>query len=353
MSDTSIATTTTVTNSTVQRENYLTASLADSRAYKPTVKELMDATGLEFSEAGSMIGVGVAGHADYRDWQKIMSSSDPAGALSAANGQLFSGSVEWDPYGSDASTLDPTRVIAQSGRYALYRLDNISGENGYVTLQMLDGNDRRLTQAGVTGDQILRNAKIYGADVSDLVQLVNILDVSSLGLQNAMRQAVDSATTDAQPGLASEVGSETELSHELADWSQHSVTDLLVEERPESAPIVSGSGDELDNETNSLFSFSSEVDSSDFDGVNQELQSSSPVSKQAGHDLLSAFFDNLEINWDDYEILLDGEVIHDGKPSVTEGQSAFSEAETGIVDYTPNVNVPFDAEHTVNYDFAH
>lgn len=171
-------------------ENYLTDSLAESRAHKPTVKELMDATGLEFSEAGSMIGVGAAGHADHRDWQKIMSSSDPAGALSAANGQLFSGSVEWDPNGSDASALDPARVIAKSGSYALYRLDNAAGDNGYVTLQMLDGNDRRLTQAGVSADQITRKAMIYGADVSDLAPLIDQLDERNASLQAAMRQAV-------------------------------------------------------------------------------------------------------------------------------------------------------------------
>ena len=321
MSDLDRAPTLRETGATDQRESYLITSPADSRAYKPTVKELMDATGLEFSEAGSMIGVGAAGHADYRDWKKIMSSDDPAAALSAANGQLFSASVEWDPYGSDTNALDPTRVIAQSGRYALYRLDNISGENGYVTLQMLDGNDRRLTQAGVTADQILSNAKIYGADVSDLVQLVNILDASSLGLQSAMRQAVATASTDTQTGMAFEVGSETELSDGFADWSQHSVTDTLVEEPPER--------------------------------VNQELQSSSPISEQAGNDLLSEFFDNLEINWDDFEILLDGKVIYDGNPPATVGQSAFSEAGAEIIEQTPNVHVSSEVDHIVNYEFEH
>ncbi len=175
-------------------EHYLTDSLAESRAHKPTVKELMDATGLEFHDAGSMIGVGAAGHADYRDWQKIMSSSDPAAALSTANGQLFSGAVEWDPYGSNANVLDPARVVAKSGSYALYRSSNSSGGDGYVTLQMLDGNDRRLTQAGVTGDQIARRAKIYGADLSDLASLVDQVDDGNARLQAAMRLAVSGNT---------------------------------------------------------------------------------------------------------------------------------------------------------------
>jgi hypothetical protein len=175
-------------------ENYLTDSLKESRAHKPTVKDLMDATGLEFNDAGSMIGVGAAGHADYRDWQKIMSSSDPAAALSTANGQLFSGAVEWDPYRSNANGLDPARVVAKSGSYALYRSSNSSGDDGYVTLQMLDGNDRRLTQAGVTGDQIARKAKIYGADLSDLASLVDQVGEGNASLQAAMRQAMPGDT---------------------------------------------------------------------------------------------------------------------------------------------------------------
>ena len=170
-------------------ESYLTDSLADSRVHKPTVKELMDATGLTFSDAGSMIGVGAAGHADYRDWQKIMSSDDPAAALSAANGQLFSGAIDWDPHGSDASALDPDRVIAKSGSFALYQLDNSSGNNGHVTLQMIDGNDRRLSQAGVTGDQIARRAMIYGVDLKDLAPLIDKVDGQNSSLQAAMRYA--------------------------------------------------------------------------------------------------------------------------------------------------------------------
>jgi len=171
-------------------EHYLTDSLAESRAHKPTVKELMDATGLEFHDAGSMIGVGAAGHADYRDWQKIMSSSDPAAALSTANGQLFSGAVEWDPYGSNANVLDPARVVAKSGSYALYRSSNSSGGDGYVTLQMLDGNDRRLTQAGVTGDQIRVNIERFGLNASELAPLIAKVEQFDNVLAEEMRRAL-------------------------------------------------------------------------------------------------------------------------------------------------------------------
>lgn len=317
-------------------QNLLVTDASVARASRPNMKQFMDATGASAAVASEMLYGVIGSNSDLRNWDAIMASSNPVAAARAATRQLYNSDLTYelgqDPsFGTDdyieavsEQSVSVETLVAQSGNFAL------SAPDGRAHIDLTSSTGLLLRGAGSSAEQIGRTAWLFGFDTEDQAELLD-------------------QAAELDPKLASEMS----RSMGPTDWSQHSVTDTLVEEPPESAPIVSESDDELDNATNSLFSFSSEVDSSDLDGVNQELQSSSPVSKQAGHDLLSAFFDNLEINWDDFEILLDGEVIHDGKPSVTEGQSAFSEAKTEIIDYTPNVNVPSEAVHTVNYDFEH
>jgi hypothetical protein len=169
-------------------EDFLTTDLGHASTHRPSVKEFMDATGLEFNDAASLLYIGTAGYADHRNWEKIMASSDPARAASLANGQQFTSGVDWAPHRDDGSMLDPDRVVAQSGNYALYRMPSrTSGDLGYVTLQMVDADGRRLTQAGVTADQISRNAWLYGLDKGDLAELASVADEHNPSLATAMR----------------------------------------------------------------------------------------------------------------------------------------------------------------------
>lgn len=146
-------------------ESYLTTSLKYSRDHKPTVKELMDATGLEFNEAGALIGVGAAGHNDMRDWSKIMSASDPAGALRIANGQLFN-DVEWMPYTPDKGTISEDSIIAKTDNYTL-ATDRFGTERLFIT----DGKGRKLTEATFNPDLMRHRSSLYGIDPNNLANL--------------------------------------------------------------------------------------------------------------------------------------------------------------------------------------
>lgn len=175
----------------VTQENYLTTDRGHSRAHRPSVKEFMEATGLEFNDAASLLYIGTSGYADHRNWEKIMSSSDPGKAASIANGQQFTSGVDWAPYRDDSSMMEPERIVGQSGNYALYRMPGRSGGNeGYLTLQMIDADGRRLSQAGVSSEQISRNAWLYGLDKGALEELAALADTHNPSLAQAMRSAI-------------------------------------------------------------------------------------------------------------------------------------------------------------------
>lgn len=167
-------------------ETYLTDSLAHSRMFKPSVKELMDATGLEFNDAGAMIGVGAAGYADYRDWEKVMSSSDPASALQQANNQLFNSTdVDWAPYRTKAHHLDADKVVARTDNFAVVELNK-----GEFALQLVDGRGRHLSQAGATADQIKKHASYFGQDIKQLSSILPQLEALSPRLAYAVETAL-------------------------------------------------------------------------------------------------------------------------------------------------------------------
>ena len=146
-------------------ESYLTNNLKYARDHKPTVKELMDATGLEFNEAGALIGVGAAGHNDMRDWSKIMSASDPAGALRIANGQLFN-DVEWMPYTPDKGTISGSTVLSKTDNYTL-AVDKDGNEKLFIT----DGKGRRLTEGTFNPEQFRYRSSLYGINTNNVFNL--------------------------------------------------------------------------------------------------------------------------------------------------------------------------------------
>ena len=285
-------------------QNLLINDPSVARASRPNMKQFMDATGASAAVASEMLYGVIGSNSDLRNWDAIMASSNPVAAARAATRQLYNSDLTYQ-LGQDSSfgTVDYTKavaeqsvnvetLVAQSGNFAL------SAADGGAHIYLTTSTGLLLRGAGSSAEQIGHTAWLFGFDTEDQAELL------------------DSAA-ELDPKLASEMSQ----SMGPTDWSQHSVTDTLVEEPPER--------------------------------VNQELQSSSPISKQAGIDLLSEFFDNLEINWDDFEILLDGKVVYDGNPPATVGQSAFSEAGAEIIEHTPNVHVSSEVDHTINYEFEH
>ena len=68
----------------------VSSSPAPMAGNKPNMKEFMDATGVDFKTASQLL-YGVAGsNRDIRDWNAIMSSSDPKRAAQAATSQMYS-----------------------------------------------------------------------------------------------------------------------------------------------------------------------------------------------------------------------------------------------------------------------
>ena len=78
-----------------QTQNLLMDTQRESRESMPSFPEFMDATGLDFNDASEFLYGVIGSNADFRDWNKIMSSDNPLDATRAATRQLMNSDKEY------------------------------------------------------------------------------------------------------------------------------------------------------------------------------------------------------------------------------------------------------------------
>ena len=151
-----------------------------SRDDRPTAKEFSELTGISNSKASSLISAAVEYGHDYRNWSKIMTSSDPVKSLRDANNAVYNSDVDHSPYARSEQYLEPNEVAAVSGNFALVE--------GRLMKVAKDG--LLLTQAGTHEDQIRSNIERFGFNSSELAPLIAKVEKFDNVLAEEMRRAL-------------------------------------------------------------------------------------------------------------------------------------------------------------------
>ena len=148
-----------------------------NRQYKPTVKELMDATDMSFHEAGSLTGA--LYYNDARDWKSIMDAEDVAQAARLATRQAVEAGAfdrnapHYRKPGFSSGTYRDVQMPSE-GILGIASVNRPSGGNpDYIQYHLMTPEGRRLTQLNGynpelgyadQGENIQRILSQYGLD---------------------------------------------------------------------------------------------------------------------------------------------------------------------------------------------
>ena len=178
--------------SIVSAPSLLTTASA-SHAARPSVKQFMDKTGLNFSDAAQLIYGVVGSNTDTRDWSAIMASSDPATTARQATAALYQqANPPVNPVGTYMNSND---TVASSGNFAVRMLTdpqlNPDGSKKILDsgLKLVDSAGLILRDAGSSPQQIAKNAWIFGLDTAPLSTLTSAAATVSPQLEKAVQDA--------------------------------------------------------------------------------------------------------------------------------------------------------------------
>jgi len=135
-------------------------------AYRPDMKTFMDATGVDASIASELIYGVVGSNTDTRNWQAIMSSSDPITSARQATAAMYGLNIT-APVETPALD-DHTLVIKSSEHFELLQHTNDENVVDHESLMLTTSNGSYLRNAGTTTEQILHNAWVFGFSVTEL-----------------------------------------------------------------------------------------------------------------------------------------------------------------------------------------
>lgn len=148
--------------------SYVTTADA-SLSSRPDMKTFMDATGADANTASELIYGVIGSNTDTRNWQLIMSSSDPITAARQATGEMYNLPSQNTPDTSDTHTS----IVGHNGNFSLIQHTDDTNAIDYQGLMLTDKQGNCLRDAGCTTDQILRNAWLFGFDTHPLSSLGN------------------------------------------------------------------------------------------------------------------------------------------------------------------------------------
>ena len=132
--------------------NYMLSSLPEN-GLNPSfgldgmnVKKFMDATGADFQTASDMLYGNVGSNKDYRNWQAIMSSSNPLQAAKDATMQMYGGGYnvnylydpEYKQYTTQLYSKDGTALTSIGGGKTLAEAQDPSRWSGYQRFGVTD-----------------------------------------------------------------------------------------------------------------------------------------------------------------------------------------------------------------------
>lgn len=166
--------------------NWLTTQ-ANSDRHRPNVKQFMDATGLSANDASEFIYGVVGSNTDTRDWQAILSSSDPVSAIRSATNAMYNQSTPSDAALASEKPhhLKPLATVAKSGNFAITQQFDDQDLVKTTELKLVSSDGLVLRDAGNTAEAIQRNAWLFGLDTAPLNTLAT---AAPSQLQNPMSQ---------------------------------------------------------------------------------------------------------------------------------------------------------------------
>jgi|GEM_PF-3262196 len=165
---------------------------------RPSLAEFMTRTGAGVQESVQALYGSTGSNQDYRDWTKIMASSDPLLAARQASNALYNSDIAYAP--SDGAKADPTNTIARSGNFAWL---DINGQKG---LYAVDSQGGVLRSVNMEASSILRAAEDFGLNPSDLNGLADQLDAAGVAYKPGQQYAGSNAGVDLRDLAAGGLG---------------------------------------------------------------------------------------------------------------------------------------------------
>jgi len=195
---------------------------------RPSLKEFIDKTGIDFSDAVQMVYAVVGSNTDVRDWSTIMSSNDAVTATRQATAQMYGlPNPPINPSGTYMSSSDT--VGKPAGNFAVrLQTDPVTNAVTDSGLKMVDNKGLILRDAGSTSAEIAKNAWLFGFDTSSLSKLSNAAATVSTDL----KQAVDNVASVKISDLGDVVAAPVTASQSQTDPS----STLVVSSAAQSAP---------------------------------------------------------------------------------------------------------------------
>jgi hypothetical protein len=158
------------------------AEPAPMRTSRPNMREFMDATGADATDASELLYGVIGSNQDLRNWEAIMASDNPIDAARAATRQLYNSDHDYQlrqhaDFGTErfadtlaAHSLAPETTIARSGNFAIHGTPDEARPGSFATtsLMAVSSTGLLLRGAGATKDQIERTAWLFGFDTSGI-----------------------------------------------------------------------------------------------------------------------------------------------------------------------------------------
>ena len=148
------------------------ADHATRHSGKPDTATFMKATGADFSTASSLLYGVIGSNTDYRDWNAIMASDNPALAARQATGAHYNSDL---PYTSGQGFKpSASQTLAASGNFAWLQVDSRE------SLWAMNSQGEALRQLPLSAPDILRASRDFGLDTAHLATLADQMDAKGV-----------------------------------------------------------------------------------------------------------------------------------------------------------------------------
>ena len=200
---------------------------------RPSAGYFAELTGVDVTTATDLVYGVIGSNKDTRDWQAIMTSSDPLTAARQATAAMYNGGGNYAS-ASNRNTISEAEKIAASGNFALQHVITSANTVAPQSLELIDSQGMLLRDAGRTPEQIQQNAWVFGFDTSALQSLVAPAKALSPALGDAIAQVASgsvptpalnrsnqssAASSVAQRSNASTAGDTLSLVTEQRNWA--------------------------------------------------------------------------------------------------------------------------------------
>jgi hypothetical protein len=178
-------------NEKAEAQNKILASEGTQKP--PTIRELMDRTGLNFVDASEMIYGVVGSNTDTRDWASLMDRTDLVSEIKSATAKMYQQPPINRSNKPNVEILAADDTLQKSEGFAVRLKKDSSGRILDSGLKLIDGNGMVLRDAGVNKETIKKNADLFGCNTLELAPLSKAAGLLSETLQKSIDQLVSEA----------------------------------------------------------------------------------------------------------------------------------------------------------------